>query len=233
MQSHVFQLPHVTECSCSHVNIREENHGDEKVLAVDLAFWVEGSNELLDLLHPDLRTTLYCNRAANEGQVEVPELLAVLPNLRVHGVPERMRFGGDDKHGGYRMAVDYGLGDERSNIDLTACVVGKKWLEPKEGGTVKIGWRVSYAGEALQDVMTRGKLAGLKGQKAFIQLFPPATLQVIKGGKGKGKGKEKDAANEGKNAGDIFAEQHGDGAAAGALAWQPPGSRSKAARSTP
>lgn len=184
---HPFALTSTTETTVSHVNIRDENHGDEKVLAVDLQFWMEGSNDLLDLFHPDLRRALYCNKAADAGQEELDEVLAVLPNLRAPGLPEKMRWGGDDKFSGYRLIADYGLGDQQSNIDLTDCVVGKKWVEPKEGGTVRIGWRVSYAGEALQDVMTRGKLAGLKGQKAFIQLHAPAVLQLVKGGKGKGK----------------------------------------------
>jgi hypothetical protein len=189
------------------VNIREENHGDEKVLAVDLAFWMEGSNDLLELFHPDLRRGLYCNKAADVGQEELDEALAVLPNLRVPGLPEKMHWGGADKHGGYRMVCDYGLGDEAANIDLTECVVAKKWVEPKEGGTVRIGWRVSYAGEALHDVMTRGKLTGLKGQKAFVQLHAPAVLQVIKGGKGSKPGK---VSGEEPDATDIFAQQHGD-----------------------
>jgi hypothetical protein len=179
-----FQLEAVTECECSHVNIREENHGEDKVLAVDLAFWKEGGNELLDLFHPEIRTTLYCNRAAQEGQEALPEVLAVLPNLRLSGPPERMHWGGNDKFAGYRLAVDYGLGDDQSNVDLTECVLAKRWFELKEGGTVRIGWRVSYAGEALQDVTTRGILAGLKGQKAFVQLIPPPVLQLVKGKSG-------------------------------------------------
>lgn len=224
---HAFALPSTVECSCSHVNIREENHGEDKVLAVDLAFWMEGSNDLLELFHPDLRRALYCNKAADAGQVELDEQLAVLPNLRIPGLPEKMHWGGDAKHGGYRLVCDYGLGDEQANIDLTDCVVAKKWVEPKEGGTVRIGWRVSYAGEALQDVMTRGKLAGLKGQLAFIQLHAPAVLQVITGGKGKKPVKtsitdpddEQPDAGEGedgddeRDAGDIFAEHHGGEAA--------------------
>lgn len=191
-QSHVFQLPNTTECHCEHVNIREENHGEDKVLAVDLSFSKTGGNELLDLFHPDIRTTLYCNREAEKGQEVLPEVLAILPNLRLSALPERMSWGGADKHGGYRLILDYGLGGEGSTMDLTSCTVGKKWFECSEGGTVTIGWRVSYAGEALQDVLTRGKLVGLKGQAAFIQLHPPAVLQVIKGGKAPKKAKGQD-----------------------------------------
>jgi hypothetical protein len=182
-----FELPGVTECTCDHVNIREENHGEDKVLAVDLSFSKEGGNELLDLFDDALRTTLYYNAAATAGQEHLPEVLANLPNLRLPGLPERMHFGGTDKHGGYRATIDYGLGPDRSNVDLTDCAIGKKWIECKEGGTVRIGWRVSYSGEALQDVMVRGTLAGLKGQGAFIQLNAPAVLQLIKGGKHKAK----------------------------------------------
>jgi hypothetical protein len=221
---HLLSLPATTECTCSHVSIRDENHGDEKVLAVDLQFWLEGPNDLLDLFHPELRRGLYCNKAADSGQVEVDEAIAVLPNLRTPGLPEKLRFGGDDKHAGYRLIADYGLGDEKANIDLTECSVGKKWIEAKEGGTVRIGWRVSYAGEALNDVMTRGKLTGLMGQKAFIQLHAPATLQLVKGGKGSkpgkaGKGQQQEQGEHEPDAGDIFAQQHGgeqQDAAAGA-----------------
>ena len=203
-----FELTSVTECTCDHVNIREENHGEEKVLAVDLAFSKEGGNELLDLFDQEIRTTLYCNRAAEAGQEKLPEFLAVLPNLRLPALPERLGWGGTDKHGGYRMQVDYGLGDERSNVDLTDCAVGKRWIECKEGGTVTIGWRVSYAGEALQDVMTRGKLAGLKGQKAFITLNAPAVLQVIKGGKSvKAQTRAADPEDEGAEGGEGADEE--------------------------
>lgn len=201
---HPFALTTTREANCSHVNIREENHGDEKVLAVDLAFWMEGPNDLLELFHPELRRGIYCNKAADAGQEELDEELAVLPNLRVPGLPERLRFGGDEKHGGYRAVVDYGLGDQAANIDLTECVVGKKWYEPKEGGTVRIGWRVSYAGEALQDALTRGKLVGLKGQKAFIQLHAPAVLQVIKGGKGSKPAKVSAAAGDDDGQGSVL-----------------------------
>lgn len=207
---HPFAMPETREVTCAHVNIRDENHGDEKVLAVDLQFWMEGSNDLLELFHPDLRRAIYCNKAADAGQVELDEKLAVLPNLRIPGQPEKLRFGGDEKHGGYRMVCDYGLGDETANIDLTECVVAKKWYEPKEGGTVRIGWRVSYAGEALQDVMTRGKLAGLKGQKAFVQLHAPAVLQVIKGGKGSKPAKVSPAAGGDDVGGDLLDEERDD-----------------------
>lgn len=220
-----FQLATTTECTCTHVNIREENHGDEKVLAVDLAFWKEGGNELLDLFHPEIRTTLYCNRAAEAGQEALPDVLAILPNLKLAGLPERMHWGGNDKFGGYRLSVDYGLGDEQSNVDLTECVVAKRWFELKEGGTVRIGWRVSYAGEALQEVTTRGILAGLKGQKAFVQLIPPPVLQLVKGKGAKvspgpaaaaDDAGEHDDQDDGPDAGDIFAQHHGDGGAAAA-----------------
>lgn len=176
-----FELTEVTECTCAHVNIREESHGDEKVLAVDLAFELEGSNDLLDLFDKQIRPTLYFNRAAENGQEPLPEMLTILPNLRCAGLPERMPFGGADKHAGYRLTVDYGLGPDRSDVDLTECVVGKKWFEVKEGGSAKLGFRVSYAGEALHDVMVRGTLVGLKGQKAFVKLLAPAVVQLVKG----------------------------------------------------
>ena len=193
---HAFTLPETTECECSQVVIGTENHGDEKVRAVHLFFWKDGPNDLLDLFRPGLRKDVYCNRAAEAGQTDLDPELAILPNLRIPDAQETLRIGGDTKHGGYRLIADYGLGDDAANVDLTDSVVAKKWIEPKEGGTVRIGWRVSYAGEALNDVMTRGVLAGLKGQKAFIQLHAPAVLQVIKGGKGSKPAKVSGAAGD-------------------------------------
>ena len=52
-----FQFPEVTECKATNVNVRREFHGDERVPAFDLSFSKEGSNELLDLIDPALRTT--------------------------------------------------------------------------------------------------------------------------------------------------------------------------------
>jgi hypothetical protein len=180
-----FELAAVTPCTLSHVNLRKEFHGEERVQAIDLNFLKEGSNELLDLIDPELRTMLYCNRAAIDGQIELPEHLQILPDLRAPKFNgQKFKYGGNDKYQGYTFIFDFGLGDAQSNIDFLNASAGKFSIEVKEGGTVAIGWQVSYSGDGLtDDAMTR--LVRHEGEEVFIQLLAPSVLQLVKGGKAK------------------------------------------------
>lgn len=179
-----FELQSVTEVKLLHVNHRKEFHGDEKVPAIDLNFEWETTNENLDLLDPALRQALYFNAAAVDGQEALPEVLAILPNLRVpHLNGGKFKYRGSDKFKGYDFALDYGLGGD-SNVDFADCAVGKFEVETKEGGSAVIRWQVSYAGERLTgEVMAR--LIDHEQEKAFITLKAPAVLVLVKGGKSK------------------------------------------------
>lgn len=213
-----FELPTVTECTLTHVNLRKEFHGEEKVQAIDLSFQKEGGNELLDLIDPALRQMHYCNRAAIAGQVELDPALAILPDLRAPKLNgQKFKYGGNDKYKGYLFTQDFGLGEEAgSNIDFSNAAVGKFEYETREGGTVNIKWQVSYAGDALtDDAMTR--LVRQEGETVFIQLAAPAVLQLVKGGKSKapdtdgqesldGEGDGEEGGADERSAEDIFAE---------------------------
>lgn len=179
-----FELANVTEVTLSHVNLRKEFHGEEKVQAIDLSFQKEGGNELLDLIDPELRQMLYFNRTARDGQIELPEHMQILPDLRAPKLNgQKFKYGGNDKYKGYGFIFDFGIGGE-SNIEFTNASAGKFSLEAKEGGTVVIGWQVSYSGDGLtDDAMTR--LVRHEGETVFIQLLAPAVLQLVKGGKAK------------------------------------------------
>lgn len=180
-----FALNEVTEVRLAHVNHRQEFHGEEKVLAVDLNFEWETSNEKLDLLDPALRTALYFNVAAVDGQEALPEMLQVLPNLRVPNLNGcKFKYRGNDKHKGYDFTLDYGLGDEQSNIEFPDCAAGKHEIEVKEGGSIVHRWQVSYAGERLTDDALV-KLIRHEQKQAFITLKAPAVLVLVKGGKAK------------------------------------------------
>lgn len=206
-----FQFPNVTAVLLKHVNHRKEFHGDERVSAVDLALRLEGPNDLLNLLGPDLRTSLYCNNAATDGQEAIPEVLAVLPNLRnPHLNKNTFVWDKGARAKGYRFVLDYGLGDEQSNEDLEDCTVTGWKFEVKEGGTVVLEWLVQYSGERL-DADLIGKLASLMGETVHIQLIPPPTLQVVRG-------KDKPAAPPPKDTetGDVFEDGSPEAALAAA-----------------
>ncbi len=182
-----FELPPSTEVKLLHVNHRYEFHGEDRVLAVDLNFEREASNDQLDLLDPALRLALYCNRAATDGQASLPEVLKVLPNLRLpHLNGQKFKWHGTDKFKGYDFTLDYGLGDDFSNIDFENCAVGKWEFETKEGGSSVLRWQVSYAGIALTDEALT-KLIRHEQKQCFIELKAPDKLVLVKGGKVKAK----------------------------------------------
>ncbi len=177
----VFEFPEVTEFKLAHINIRRELHGPDKVNAMDLRLRKDAGNDILDKLDRQLRQALYYNAAATEGQADLPDVLAVLPNLRVpklNGM--KFNWAKGERHKGYRLVVDYGLGDEDSNVDLDGCTVTGWVIETKEGGTVVLEYTVQYAGEKLTDDV-RGKLTGLTDEAIHIQLFAPEVAQISRG----------------------------------------------------
>jgi hypothetical protein len=176
-----FQLTKVTAVKLLNINVRREIHGDEHVPAMDLSMRLEGNNELLDLFDPALRLALYFNAAAKQGQETLPEVLQVLPNLRMPKL-NNQKFGWakGERHKGYRMVLDYGMGDEDSNVDLDDCTVTNWRIGTKEGGTVVLEWVVQYAGEKLTSEV-RGKLTGLTDEMIHVQIIAPPVLQIVKG----------------------------------------------------
>lgn len=200
-----FQLPEVTECQLTNVNVRREFHGDERVPAFDLSFSKEGSNDLLDLIDPALRPTIYYNASADQGQAGLPDVLAILPNLRVPKLCNgKFTYAKKEQWKGYRFVLDYGLGGD-SNIDVSDCAVQIKEIECKEGGTVIIKWMVSFEADKLSDEL-RGRITGLTDETVFIQLIASSNLQLVTG-----KNKAPSGGDPEQDAGDIFAAQDGTG----------------------
>lgn len=169
-----FAFRTTTDVSLTHVNFRKELHGDEHVQAVDLTMGVDVPNTLLDTIQPGLREALYYNADASAGQVTIVDLPETLPNLRFPRLNSG-KFSLDDKKNklaGYELFIDYGLGDERSNMVFDCCKVVKRAIETKEGGTVHLSWQVQYSGDRL-DQETCGKLALLEQDLIAIRLIPP------------------------------------------------------------
>ena len=99
---------------------------------------------------------------------------STLPNLRFPRL-NGGKFALDDKKNklaGYELFIEYGLGDERSNMVFDCCKVVKRVIETKEGGTVHLTWQVQYSGDRL-DQETCGKLALLEQDLIAIRLIPP------------------------------------------------------------
>lgn len=169
-----FAFRTTTDVTLTHVNFRKELHGDEHVQAVDLNMSVDVPNTRLDDFQPGLRQALYWNSAADQGQVDLDGVDATLPNLRFPRLNSGKFAIGDKKNklAGYELFVDYGLGDDRSNMVFDCCKVVKIAIETKEGGTVHLSWQVQYSGDRL-DQETCGKLALLEQDLIAIRLIPP------------------------------------------------------------
>lgn len=175
----VFEFREPTDVILSHVNFRKELHGEEHVQACDLTMSVDIANTLLDKIAPGLRQALYWNAAAEQGQDDLEGVDAVLPNLRFPRL-NGGKFALDDKKNklaGYELLVEYGLGDNTSNMAFDCCKVVRRQIETKEGGTIRLMWQVQYSGERL-DGETCGKLALLEQDLITIRMIPPAVQQV-------------------------------------------------------
>lgn len=116
----------------AHLNVREEKHGEEPVLAVDIKLEVDLANEFLDQLGEGLKAALYRPDEEQLAGVEVPMSVLRFPAL------EPLRWG---------LAIpgcDLTLHGASKTYDLTfrGRIQKAVSLEPKEGGTVATSFQV-------------------------------------------------------------------------------------------
>lgn len=185
----MLQLEEVTEVKFTNVTAVPQLHGDEKVRAVYIRHRMSGSNRLLDMIKPGLRAQHYFNAALEAGQQELPAIDPELPDLRMPEADDETTHKWKVKKArGFRWILDFGLGDEISNIDLTDCVVDKIEYTTKQGGSVEIEFTVAYNGDDLGDDTLHGRIVGLATDgEGFVKLIAPATLVEPKKGWRSGK----------------------------------------------
>jgi hypothetical protein len=196
---HQFQLLTATHAKLSSFTPRIEKHGDENVPAVSLGLTITGPNTLLDALQPGLRAALY---TAPEGQEVLPGVEQSLPLLRSRAL-ERIKLKVPDMEG-WQLVIEHGIADD-SAVDLHGCKVDGFVLEPFEGGSVELKFRV---GTSDVDETYMGHLAMKLGQEVKITLHAPqpkpdaidGTVEAF----------QKDHPDADKSAADLFQEVHGD-----------------------
>lgn len=156
---------------CTDVNPRAENHGDEKVMAFDFGITFDAPNTILDAFHPKLRTALFWDELGDRGQATVDGVPETLPNYLFPQLSMPLKW--DAQLSGYTFEVDYGLGDETSNIELQGCKVGKFKITPKEGGSVNITLQVQASMGGITDE-AMGLLVVLPSKPTIqFKLTPP------------------------------------------------------------
>lgn len=170
-----FAFPYLTKAKLSSVNVRSEKHGPELVPAVDLKIVVDASNNILSKFHPELKEALYFNAQQEEeaqGELDGAEPVTNLPNLRFPKLDAPLKW--DHLGAGYRLDIDFGLGGS-SNLVMFGCEINNIGFSCKEGGTVKVSFRVQISNV---EEGTIGKLATLCQHEISIVLTPPAVEDV-------------------------------------------------------
>ncbi len=161
----MFALTNTTTAKLSSLTPRIEKHGDDNVPAVSLGLGITGPNTLLDLLQPGLRDALY--KAADDAGDNLPGVEAPTPMLRSRAL-EKIKLKMPDMVG-WRLRIEHGI-DDSSAIDLHECKVDKFNVEPFEGGSVLVTFRV---GTSDVDETYAGRLAMKLGQEVQITLSAP------------------------------------------------------------
>jgi hypothetical protein len=161
-----FEIESSTPVKFSHLNIRDEKHGDESVPACDLTFLWATSNDVLAQFDGMLLHSLYGppTAAADQGALDGVEPVSQFPTLRF---PRMATITWDDKATG-DLSIDYGL--QGKPLELTTCKIHKFKIDCKEGGTVEIKFTVSCSAGLTEK--TLGKLALLIGQQLDISITP-------------------------------------------------------------
>lgn len=192
---HQFQLLTSTAAKLTSLIPRIEKHGEDNVPAISLGLVITGPNTLLDALQPGLREALY---KAAEGQEALPGVEVPTPLLRTRAM-ERIKLRLPAMEG-WELIVEHGI-DEDSAIDLHACKVDAFQVEPFEGGSVELKFRV---GTSDVDETYAGRLAMKLGQEVQIQLrAPQPKAKAIDGSQ---EAFDADHPDAGKTAADLFAE---------------------------
>lgn len=127
-------------------NARTELNGETRKPASDLSLRAQLPNSILNSFFPGLLEMLYERPKSpdlvEQGNPEGPTALR-MPLL---GLPLDWDLVLDNR----TLTIDYGLGDEQSNIVLPECKVHKFKITPQNGGTVLVAWQISAHPDAKQ-----------------------------------------------------------------------------------
>lgn len=155
---------------------RNEVHGKDLVPAVDLGISVKGSNRLLDLIHAQLRPSLFRKGESDASTIE-PELdmpVDDLPHVRVPRLSMPLRL--DYEQTGMSLEIAYGTARKPSNIVLGLVKLHKVRIEAlAEGGSVELRFTLSCANEITESIA--GKLAILQGHDIEVKIEGPIVEQ--------------------------------------------------------
>lgn len=173
-----FVLETLTKTKITDVMVlSQKNREPDQNPGAALSFSMELSNNALSYFDGSLKSFLYTKSAASSAApaqqgLEGVEQVSDLPNLTRGGI-KMGKFNWNEDLYGYELVIDHGMGG-KSNLELADCIVSNFKVEPKEGGTILLGFLLES-----QDVPEKvfGKLATLKNREVQITLTAPEVKQ--------------------------------------------------------
>ena len=143
----------------AHLNVREEKHGDEPIIAIDIKVEADVTNDFLSYLSPTLKWSLY---SKNPNQGELIEDETHLPVLRY----QELGLIGWDGEMDQAIAIFHGA--KKSDDTELECEVDKLRFTCRDGGTVTVVFRIKVLPTPAQAAM----LMCLLGKETRISVRP-------------------------------------------------------------
>jgi hypothetical protein len=211
-----------------HVQPRVELHGGDHVHAIDLSITYTGGNKVLDDVAPGLRAALFTahtRQPTGKPQSEMDLPVDDMPHLRAPALVSPLRL--DCETEGATVVVANGI-KASTSIRLTECRIHKLRLTAIEGGSTEVKFSVSSASGI--DAQIVGALSMKQQQEIELTLVGPKVdgqgarpdgqdVEVLWPFPGKGPAPDdnkpapvvttKKRRKIEKDAGEVFAEQHG------------------------
>ncbi|MEJ7685667.1 MAG: hypothetical protein WKG52_00960 [Variovorax sp.] len=166
----MLELLEPTTVKLANVQTRVEKHGDEEVMAIDLAVTWNTNNRSLTAIHKQLRAMLFCDlrQEATGPQSEMDLPVDEQPNVRLPGVDYPIKL--DFQQVGARVEVAFGI-DDTTAIVLQLCKVQKFRVTPIEGGSAEIKFSVSSSADIDDHII--GTLSILQQRDISLKLTMP------------------------------------------------------------
>lgn len=147
-----------------------EKHGNKRIPAQSIILKVTLPNRRLDFFDTDLRHAYYKVPDGKEQQPSLgvdPDDLEGLTEKRFPWMTQDIEV--ERELAGYTLTIDFGLGDEKSNIELDAKKIDNFKIGIRDHGLFELSHRFIVHPETLE----KGRIEELLQQEIKVKLTPP------------------------------------------------------------
>lgn len=141
----MFELTQQT-VTFANFNARTELNGETRKPASDISCRAQLPNTILNSFFPGLLQMLYERPTSPDLVEQTDPDAATSLRMPLLGLPLDWDLVLENR----TLTIDYGLGDEQSNIVMPECKVHKFKITPQNGGTVLVAWQISAHPDAKQ-----------------------------------------------------------------------------------